>query len=169
MSYARGFPPVANKNARILILGSIPGQKSMEQHQYYAHPANAFWKITGRLFGFDPEETYSRRQAALKKNRVALWDVVKTCRRPGSLDSAIDHKSIVFNNFSKFFKDHPQLRAVFFNGQKAEQLFRRNIFKDIKPEQPLDFYLLPSTSPANAGTRPEEKFKRWRIILVCLK
>ncbi|ATX80226.1 hypoxanthine-DNA glycosylase [Mariprofundus aestuarium] len=89
----RGFPYSANRDAKILILGSMPSRKSIAADQYYAHPQNGFWPIMGELFGFTASLEYEERLAQLRKNGVGLWDVAHQCVRPGSLDSAIEIES----------------------------------------------------------------------------
>ena len=95
-----GFPPVIGCYPKVLVLGSMPSEASLKQVQYYAHPQNAFWYIMGGLFNFSSEVTYPERLEQLKKNRIALWDVLKECEREGSLDSSIVGSSIKTNNFS---------------------------------------------------------------------
>ena len=121
----RGFPPVVDERARTLILGSFPSAQSLVAGQYYANPRNAFWSITGELFGFDAAAPYDRRLAKLQSHGVALWDVLGACRRRGSADSAIDPKSLAVNDFDQLFADHPTITAVYFNGVKAAELYRR--------------------------------------------
>jgi len=161
-----GFPYAADNTAQILILGSMPSRKSLAADQYYAHPQNAFWPIMAELFGFAAELDYEARLAHLRANHVALWDVAYQCIRPGSLDSAIDIKSVVANDFISFFNTHPHIRAIYFNGRKAEELYRRLILPDIQPYlHPIELHLLPSTSPANAGINRAQKLAAWRMIL----
>ena len=95
------FPPVAGNDATVLILGSMPGKESLKQHQYYAHPQNAFWKIMGELVGAHPDLPYPQRLHALTNARIALWDVLETCERQGSLDSDIQNETA--NDFASFF------------------------------------------------------------------
>lgn len=128
--------------------------------QYYANPRNAFWPITGALFGFDANAPYENRLAALRSHGVALWDVLHRCRRQGSSDSHIDLKSLVLNNFEGFFADYPGIARVYFNGEKAAALFPRLV----RVDRPIHFQRLPSTSPARAMP-PGEKLAAWRIIL----
>jgi len=160
-----GFPCVAAGDARILILGSMPGVASLEAVQYYAHPRNAFWPIMGEIFGFDAKLPYAERLEQLKENRVALWDVAHRCIRPGSLDSNIDRDSIEPNDFAAFFEHHPQIAAIFFNGSAAEALFRSLVLPDL-PEsiRTLPMLRLPSTSPAHAALRFEQKREQWRRV-----
>ncbi|ELP45839.1 hypothetical protein D522_14465 [Mycobacterium avium subsp. paratuberculosis S5] len=103
----RGFPPVVDERARTLILGSFPSAQSLLTGQYYANPRNAFWSITGELFGFDAAAPYPRRLAQLRRHRIALWDVLHACRRAGSADSAIEPNSLVVNGFGEFFAEPP--------------------------------------------------------------
>ena len=122
----RSFAPVASADARVLILGSMPGVASLNAGQYYAHPQNRFWPIMGRLLGFDPANTsYAQRTAYLTAAGVALWDVLQSCERSGSLDSAIRRETQRVNDFSAFFAAHPKMRAVYFNGAHAAQVFAR--------------------------------------------
>ena len=161
----RGFPYSANRDAKILILGSMPSKKSLAADQYYAHPQNGFWPIMGELFRFDASLDYEERLARLRNNGIALWDVAHQCVRPGSLDSAIEIESVVANDFEAFFNMHPHIRAIFFNGRKAEELNRRLVLPAL-PEEPMGIerFLLPSTSPANAGMKRAQKLEVWEIV-----
>jgi hypoxanthine-DNA glycosylase len=162
MQRLNSFPPVADRNTRILILGSMPGQRSLDAQQYYAHPHNAFWKIMGELVGAQPQLPYDQRLEKLKQAGIALWDVLHSCTREGSLDSDIQHEQA--NDFGAFFADHPLITHVYFNGGKAEQSFRKFVLKQqALPE--LALHRLPSTSPAYAGMRYEEKLEEWRNIM----
>ncbi|MBA3022452.1 MAG: DNA-deoxyinosine glycosylase [Gammaproteobacteria bacterium] len=161
MQRLNSFPPVANRNARILILGSMPGQRSLDAQQYYAHPHNAFWKIMGELVSAHPHLPYEQRMAALKQAGIALWDVLQTCEREGSLDTAIKHEQA--NDFSAFLANHPRITHVYFNGSKAELSFKRHVAeKQALPQ--LKLQRLPSTSPAHAGMPYEAKLSEWRIL-----
>lgn len=161
---ARGFPPIARPDARVLILGSMPGDASLRAVEYYAHPRNAFWPIMGELFGAAPVLPYDRRCDRLRAAGVAVWDVLRACRRRGSRDTAIERDSERPNDFGRFFTDHPHVRRVVFNGQKAESAFRRHVLKSL-PEAVVErvgFVRLPSTSPAHAGRSIDEKLAVWR-------
>ncbi len=146
----------------MLILGSFPSVRSLAASQYYANPRNAFWQITGELFGFDVTAPYELRLEALRSHRVALWDVLRQCRRLGSADSAIDPKSLVVNDFSELFANYPDITRVYFNGAKAAELYRRLAGAD-GPHRPLHHERLPSTSPAHV-MRAGEKLAAWRAI-----
>ena len=161
MSHIHSFPPVSSADARVLILGSMPGKKSLQEKQYYALPQNAFWKIMGELAGAYPDLPYEKRLDALKDSGIALWDVLASCVRESSLDAHIRKESA--NDFASFFAQHPHITHVFFNGAKAEQCFKKFV-QCKQPLPPLEFRRLPSTSPAHAGMRYEEKLKTWRAI-----
>ena len=119
------FAPIARRDADTLILGSLPGRMSLETQQYYAHPQNAFWKLIATIFDVDGNLPYERRVRILTGNHIALWDVLAAAERPGSLDSSIVHRSALVNDFAGFFRAHPRIRRVFFNGRKAEEMYRR--------------------------------------------
>lgn len=165
MSRVHGFPPIAAADARILVLGSMPGKASLRASQYYAHPRNAFWPIIESLFGIDRTLPYEVRCAQLMVQRVAVWDVLQTCTRSSSLDSDIDRSSIVANDFPAFFALHPDIRVIYFNGAMAEQSFRRYA-TGLLPEalQRLPTVRLPSTSPANATYSFDRKLAAWRSM-----
>ena len=154
-----GFPPVVDDTAGLLILGSFPSVLSLASGQYYGNPRNAFWPITGALFGFDAAAPYETRLAALKSAGVALWDVLRMCRRAGSADTKIDPKSVVANDFGQLFADYPSIKRVCFNGSAAQQLFSRLVDVDAD----VDYRLLPSTSPARAMPTGQ-KLQAWRVI-----
>jgi len=158
----RSFPPAAAADARILILGSMPGAASLAAGEYYAHPRNAFWKIMGALFGAGPEIPYDSRLRILIKNGVALWDVLDTCVRPGSLDTSISEE--VPNDFEVFFAELPNIARIGFNGAKAAMSFKKHA-ACFAPTGAI-LTRLPSTSPAHAGMGFEEKCTAWREVLV---
>lgn len=160
----RGFPPVSDKNAIVLILGSMPGEESLRQQQYYAHPRNTFWKILGNLFNFNSDMPYTDRKKELIKNRIALWDVMKECERDGSLDSSIKNHTIEENDFETFFKKHPNIRYIYFNGSKAELEFKKRVKLKLNNLDNFTFEKLPSTSPAMAMMNFEKKLDVWSVI-----
>jgi hypoxanthine-DNA glycosylase len=155
------FEPIEDKHACVLILGSMPGQASLAANQYYAHPHNAFWPIVSKLLGFPKEAPYALRIQALKTARIALWDVLGSCTRKGSLDARIQTSSEKANDFQRFFQAHPDIRHVFFNGSKAESCFKRHVLKKLKPSS-LSYARLPSTSPAHASRTYAQKLEIWR-------
>jgi double-stranded uracil-DNA glycosylase len=165
---ARSFPPIAHADARVLIVGSMPGQASLAAREYYAHPRNAFWPIMGTLLGFTADSPYAERTGVLRAAGIALWDVLDSCQRPGSLDSAIVPASTAVNDFAGFFRSHPEIHHVFFNGVTAESIFRKHVLS--KPDRStLTLVRLPSTSPAHAGLSRDAKLDQWRSILEALR
>ncbi len=159
---SEGFPPIADPQARVLVLGSLPGQRSIVEGRYYAHPQNAFWRIMGELFGVEGD--YATRCVQLAEQGIALWDVLHSSVRPGSMDAAIRPETARVNDFASFFSEHPQLVLIAFNGTKAEQLFRR--FVDPRGITPaLRCVRLPSTSPAYASMPFSGKLAAWREAL----
>lgn len=159
----RSFPPVASSDAVALILGSVPGAASLAARQYYGHPRNAFWPIMEALFAIPRGLPYEDRLSALAERRVALWDVMASCVRPGSLDSAIIKTSVSPNDFPAFFRSHERIRTIFFNGAKAEEAWRRFVAPTLGARN-LRLVRLPSTSPAMAGKTLEEKIEAWRVV-----
>lgn len=167
MHRVRSFAPLAREDAHVLILGSMPGVASLAAGQYYAHARNAFWPLLAGLLGFDAGLPYAQRVAALRQARLAVWDVLQSCVREGSLDADIARDSEVANDFPAFFRAHRQIGHVCFNGAAAESAFRRHALPTL-PENltaRLQFSRLPSTSPANAAFSFERKLALWRAAL----
>lgn len=164
MARVRSFAPISDAGARVLILGSMPGVKSLEAAQYYAHRQNQFWRIVGEIVGMDPQLPYAERGERLKSAGIALWDVLRSCRRESSLDSAIERDSIVPNDFRGFFARHPRIRHVLFNGATAEACFMRHVLPTLG-DTGMRFERLPSTSPAHAGMPLADKRERWAEAL----
>ncbi len=164
-SLLTGFNWSATPNARVLILGSMPSRLSLESARYYGNPQNAFWWIMGQLFDAGPELDYADRLQRLADQRVALWDVTHRCRRPGSLDSAIEHESYEANDFVTFFEQHLLVHTVFFNGRTAATLFDRHVRRPHGESLPeLETHVLPSTSPANAAMQRDAKLAAWQHV-----
>jgi len=164
LSLKHGFPPVAGADARVLILGSMPGEASLRAGQYYANERNAFWRIMGDLIGAGPALPYPQRLEKLKTAGIALWDVIAACERYGSLDSDIVNSSVCANDFSAFFAAHRSIRRVCFNGGAAETTFRRNVLPGLAGID-LQLQRLPSTSPAHAARGYAEKLVAWSAII----
>ncbi len=184
------FPPVADASATVLILGSMPGAASLRAQEYYAHPRNAFWHIMGELTGSTPALPYAERLARLRTSGIALWDVLHSCTREGSLDADIDEVSLRPNDFARFLREHPHITHIFFNGSKAEQCFLKYVLPGLGTNyegrmttdnvssvhstfgtnhstRVLLLQRLPSTSPAHAGMAYAEKLDAWRVVLRC--
>jgi len=161
MTLISSFPPVISCNSKVLILGSMPGELSLEAAQYYAHPRNAFWPIMEVLFAAGLSLPYQQRLSVLDGAGIALWDSLRTCTRLGSLDSAI--KGEVANDFVTLFSTYPRIRHVFFNGARSENAFRRHVLPTLTDPQHF-FTRLPSTSPANAGMTLPVKVEHWRAV-----
>ena len=165
MSTDQSFAPVYDPGARILILGSLPGKRSIAEQGYYAHPRNAFWPIMGRLLGIDYQQPYEARLLALKEYGVALWDVVGEAERPGSLDSAIVRQSVRYNPIPQLVAECPQLKLIVFNGGAAKELFRKAEKHWAESLSAVDKIRLPSTSPANAALSFDDKYRHWSKVL----
>lgn len=152
-------------NSTTLILGSLPSVQSVEKREYYGNRQNAFWRIMGELFGASPDIDYEQRTKILSAQGVAVWDVLQSSVRPGSLDAHIDSSSAVSNDFAAFFRSYCHIKSVFFNGQAAERLFKKFVLKSVLVEFPdIKFEALPSTSPAHAAMTYADKLERWRAV-----
>jgi double-stranded uracil-DNA glycosylase len=163
MDVIRSFKPVSDRTARTLVLGSMPGVRSLQASRYYAHPRNAFWPIMANILDISEESPYETRLQSLLTARIALWDVLHACVRNGSLDSAIATGSRVPNDFAAFFARHPDIRLVCFNGTEAERSFRAYALPTLNVSG-IKYVRLPSTSPAHAVSF-DQKLKIWRAAL----
>ena len=157
------FPPIVGANARLLILGTLPGEESLRLQQYYGHPRNHFWPLIAAIFDKSLPATYAERERLLKRNRWALWDVLESAERIGSLgfrNTQPDSKRVC-----KILRGHPDIRTIAFNGQKARSLFRKFVVKQgVIAEGDFALMDLPSSSPLY--TKPfEEKLAVWRAML----
>jgi len=165
MPHIQGFPPLCQSDAHTLILGSMPSRESLARQKYYAHPRNSFWPIVARLLGITTTD-YTSRALQVTEKGVAIWDVLQACTRHSSLDSDIDDRSIVTNDFRTFFEQQPDITRVFFNGAKAESVYRKHVLPSLADRQAeIVLQRLPSTSPANAGMTVEGKLEKWRVIV----
>ena len=126
-SIEEGFKPLLGRQPQVLILGTMPSVQSLKTQQYYGHPRNAFWWIMSELCGFDFALPYEERVAHLLLNNIAVWDVIASCHRPGSLDSKIDQSTVTVNRLFEVFEKHPSLKLIAFNCQAAEKLFTKFI------------------------------------------
>ena len=162
---SRGFKPIARPDATILILGSLPSQRSIQSGEYFGNPHNVFWKIMGKLVAAGPELPYAARVERMIDARLAVWDVLRSARRPGSLDANIDRETARPNHFVRFLEEHPEVQLVCFNGKKAAALFKRLVIGQLSNwDNGLEFVTLPSTSPAHAAMAFEEKLRQWSVV-----
>jgi hypoxanthine-DNA glycosylase len=161
----QGFAPIARLDARLLILGSMPGAASLAANQYYAHPRNAFWPIIEATWGIPRSLPYGARVREVRSRGIAIWDVLAQCRRPSSLDADIDASSVVVNDFARFLRRHGGIGQIAFNGGGAESLYRRRVLPALpQPLQQIPCLRLPSTSPAHASLTLEAKIDAWRTL-----
>lgn len=156
-SYTHPFPPILERNTRILFLGSFPSIASFEQSFYYAHPRNAFWPILEEIFDVHLENNEAKKAFCLE-NGIGLWDVIGSCERSNSSDTNL--KNCIPNDFEKLLCDYPNIRVLGFTGKKSYDLFQK-YFKDLE----IESVLLPSTSPAHAAMKREEKRKIYKDFL----
>lgn len=155
-----GLGPLTGGTPRTLILGNMPSVMSLASGQYYGNPRNAFWSITAELLGFDAAAPYHQRVAALVGRDIAVWDVLRSCRRAGSLDSAVERDSMVPNDFGVFLRDRPQIDLLVFNGAAAEANYHRLV----RDAPAVESIRVPSTSPAHT-MRFTDKLAHWRAAL----
>ena len=161
---------MAGRSPRVLVLGSMPGARSLAEQRYYANPQNHFWRLMGEICGFDPAVPYATRIARLKRCGIAVWDVLAYCERSGSLDGGIVRATEVPNDIATFVERHRTLRAIALNGSKAAQSFHRYVSPALPDDQRARITVLemPSTSPANASIPFERKEAAWTRIRVFL-
>lgn len=180
----QGLPPVIGPVCRLLVLGSMPGALSLKMQQYYAHPRNHFWRLVYAVFSpVDNErdgtaiaggtneypaisDSYEERLRFALEHGLGLWDVLAACEREGSLDA--DIRKPEANDFVGLLRVHPTIERIWFNGQAAAQLFRKQVLPDLKAqglEEALQFGVLPSSSPARTLSF-ETKLETWRELRV---
>jgi len=153
------FAPIANENSTILILGTMPGERSLALQQYYGHAGNHFWKIMYSLLEKPFSKEYEDRMNLLLVNKVALWDVLEYCESKGSADSAISNEKA--NDFNSFYRKYPKIKHVFFSSKKAEEFY----YKFVGKKDSINYDVLPSPSSANTWRTFEEKLLDWKLIL----
>lgn len=163
MERIESFEPIVGEEPRVLILGTMPSVKSLEFQEYYGHGRNQFWRIMGDLFGFDRNDPYELRIAKIIAQGVAVWDVMQSCERKGSLDK--DIKKAEYNDIVGLIRLYPSIRIVIANGGKARDVYNKQ-FREALPQINMIPYC--STSPANAIAY-EKKMQQWRGILQLLK
>lgn len=163
MSNCKSFEPSIDSNSRILVLGSMPGVKSLEEQQYYAHPQNRFWKVMGSICNVCNlhELDYSLKLENLLKNNIALWDTIKSCKRDGSLDSEIQNE--VPNDIGQLLKKYHNIKIICLNGNKSYSMFKK-YFPDLLDK--YSCFKMPSTSPANARYSLNALIKEWSEVVL---
>lgn len=159
----QAFPPLVNQNSRILILGTMPGEKSLELQEYYGNKGNSFWKLLFTLFNRPLPKEYIEKKQLLEENNIALWDVLAYCERTGSLDSNIKNEKA--NDFESFYKQYPNIKHVFFSSKNASNFYDKYVGR----KKDLQYSILPSPSGANASKSFLQKLEEWKAILEALK
>lgn len=155
--FTHTFEPIFYKNSEILVLGSFPSVKSRENNFYYAHPQNRFWRVVASVYSCPVPKTVEEKKNMLLSNKIAVWDVIKSCEITGSADSTI--KSVIPNDLSEILSV-ADIKKIYANGKTAQSLYN----KYIKKSTGFDIISLPSTSPANAAYSLEKLIKEWKII-----
>ena len=159
MEYKFSFAPIVGEDARVLVLGSIPGDRSLALNEYYGHPQNRFWRVIARLCGQEVPRTYPEKREMLLRNGIALGDVAHQAVRPGSMDSDIrDEKP---NDIPALAASLPQLHTIAFNGKTAERLHDKYFSRAAN----LRYLAMPSTSPANAAFSLERLCEHWSQMM----
>lgn len=162
---ASSFLPIVRADARILILGSLPGLASLKQQQYYANPQNAFWRILEAVCGIPASLPYTERCLHVMQAKLAIWDVCQSAQRHGSLDSAIEKESVIANDINGLLAACPEIALIVFNGLAAASLFKKHIKLNHHMEtMHIQTMTLPSTSPAHAGISFDEKLAKWKVL-----
>lgn len=165
MTEQTGFNLLGNNKAQILILGSMPSVASLAKQQYYGHPRNTFWRIMGALFNDDKPIAYSQANRMLEAQGIAVWDVLKSCARQGSLDSAIEESTIKINDFARLFNSFGNIKQVFFNGGTAQALYKKYVYPDLPAKyKAFNHTKIPSTSPAYAAMSYQDKLAAWSVL-----
>lgn len=157
MNRISSFPPIISKEAKILILGSVPGIKSLEMNEYYAHPQNKFWKILFEIAGENFNTNYSEKLQFLERNHIAVWDVIDSCERKGSLDTEIRNEN--HHNILKLLEQFPGIKVIFCNGQKSFKTLTKILPQDLQ----IPIFVLPSTSPAYTISF-DKKLAEWSVL-----
>lgn len=153
------FEPVFDNNSKVLILGSFPSVKSRENHFYYGHPQNRFWKVLAKVFEVEVPTTIEEKKTFLLAHGIAIWDVIESCTIIGSSDNSI--KDVVVNDFSKVL-ENSSIEKIYVNGGKAHELYK----KYAEPKTGIEATKLPSTSPANAAWSLEKLCLAWKVVRV---
>jgi len=161
MKINKSLDPIVNINARVLILGSMPGEESLRRQEYYGYPRNHFWPLMAEISGFDLPDSYNERISMLDRIGIALWDVIGSCFREGSLDTNIKDEEP--NDLFRIIEEMIGLRVVIFNGQKSAKSFKRHFGFTSLEQAGIEYRVMPSTSPANTAGY-EKKLAAWSEI-----
>ncbi|MBD1426611.1 DNA-deoxyinosine glycosylase [Sphingobacterium arenae] len=156
--FKKSFAPIIPQKSKILILGSLPGDRSLQENQYYAHPQNRFWKTLALLLSVPIPMDYVDRVNLLHRHHIALWDVCEVAMRKGSMDSDILKENP--NRIDQLLQDNADIRTICFNGQKAQKLFDK--YFNRSPH--IQYITLPSSSPANANFNQEQLLSAWEVV-----
>lgn len=156
----KAFEPIVDNHSTVLILGTMPGEKSLQLGEYYGNRGNQFWKLIYTLFEKPLSHDYADKIQLLKDNRIALWDVLEYCEREGSLDSNI--KNEIPNDFRKFYKQYPAIKKVYFSSKNAEKYYEKYVGKTAG----IQYITLPSPSGANASLTFDKKLDLWKLLLL---
>lgn len=160
VDFKKGFAPLCGDGASILVIGTMPGNISLNKHEYYGNPRNSFWRIMREVFNCPYEfNSYDEKRSFLLQKRIALWDVYQKAQREGSLDSNIKNGSV--NNINKFIKENPSIKKVLFNGKEPHKVYKKH-FNELAD---IEYYVLPSTSPTNT-IKYEEKLSKWEQAIM---
>ena len=155
----RSFKPIVDKRSKVLVLGTMPGPEALRRREYYGFPGNHFWPILQKLFGAgDRHLSYPQKIRLVRKNRIALWDVIASCEREGASDGAI--RRVKPNRIPQLLRQYPNIRKIFVNGKTAERLFRLHFKNTAK----VPVHGLPSTSPAHAAMSLKRKAEFWSKV-----
>ena len=164
MSLVHSFEPVVGRDPRIIILGSMPGVVSLQAVQYYAHPRNIFWPVLADLFGINIDCSYQERIQQVSDLPLILWDTLKSCDRNGSLDSSILKSNLEANDICSLLERYSSIKAIAFNGAASEKYFRRLVLPELTNYPSVALLKMPSTSPANAGMKFDQKLELWKRL-----
>jgi TDG/mug DNA glycosylase family protein len=156
--------PIIGRNPRIIILGSMPGIISINAAQYYANPRNLFWTVLADLFSIDIDCSYESKVQQMEELPIILWDTLKACHREGSLDSKILSANIEANDIGALLKQFPTVQAIAFNGGASAKYFDRLVKPQLSKDLSVELFKMPSTSPANAGMKQQQKLEIWRRL-----
>lgn len=160
----KGLMPIVGENPKILILGTFPGDKSLQMQEYYSNPTNCFWDTIANIYySGQTFNSYADKISCIRNNNLALWDIIRCCDRIGSLDNKIDNP--ILNDLCQFLKLYPSITHIAFNGQEAANHFK-NLCCNCKKFGNIKTCVLPSTSNTNTHSTKLEKIDEWKKLLL---